>query len=125
MISLLLLALAASALIFWAGWSFFHFTQPVPRYGGSYSEGIVGQPAYINPLLSQTSEADADLVQLIYSALFKYDGQGRITGDLAEKYEVSEDQKTYTVYLKKNAKWHDNEPLNAEDVVFKIGRAHV
>lgn len=75
---------------------------------------------YINPLLSQTSEADADIVQLIYSGLLKYDNQGNLANDLAEGYEISEDQKVYMFHLKKNAKWHDGEPLTASDVIFTV-----
>lgn len=92
----------------------------MPKEGGRYSEGVIGQPAYINPLLSQTSEADADLTQLIYSGLFNYNGQGEIVEDLAERYEISEDKQVYTVYLRKNAKWHDGQPLTAGDVYFTI-----
>lgn len=81
-------------------------------------EGISGQPIYINPLLSQTSEADADLVQLIFSGLLKYDREGNLISDLAESYEISEDKKTYTFHLKQNILWHDGEKLDAGDVKF-------
>jgi len=83
-------------------------------------EGVVGQPLYINPLLSQTSEADSDLVQLIYKGLLKYNSNGEIENALAEGYEVSEDQKTYTVHLRKNLFWQDDQPLTASDVFFTI-----
>ncbi|MDO8529236.1 MAG: ABC transporter substrate-binding protein [bacterium] len=71
-------------------------------------------------MLSQTSEADSDLTGLIYSGLFKYNGEGKIENDLADDYEISEDQKTYTVRLKKNIFWHDGRPLTASDVFFTV-----
>ncbi len=108
----------AAAVLFWAGSVYVHFTKAVPKKGGSYAEGIVGQPMYINPLLSQTSQADSDLSQLIYGGLLKYDEKGKLVNDLAENYEISEDRKTYTFYLKKNIKWHDSEPLTAGDIYF-------
>lgn len=104
----------------WIGYLFIHFTKTIPAKGGQYSEGIVGQPMYINPLLSQTSEADADLVQLIYSGLLKYDSRGSLVNNLAESYEISPDQKIYTFHIKQNIKWHDGEPLTASDVLFTI-----
>lgn len=110
--------IVVTAVFFWAGSAYLHLTKAVPKEGGSYTEGIVGQPMYINPLLSQTSQVDSDLSQLIYSGLLKYDGQGKLTNDLAESYEISGDRKTYTFYLKKDIRWHDGEPLTAGDVYF-------
>lgn len=104
----------------WIGYLFVHFTKAIPAKGGQYSEGIIGQPMYVNPLLSQTSEADADLVQLIYSGLLKYDGRGNLVNNLAENYEISPDQKIYTFHIKQNVKWHDGEPLTASDALFTI-----
>ena len=95
-------------------------TKAIPTYGGEYIEGIIGQPAHINPLLSSSNETDADLSSLIYSKIFKYDSQGKITPDLAESYELSDDKTTYTVHLHQNVTWHDGEKLTADDVLFTI-----
>lgn len=104
--------------IVWINAIYINITRPIPRAGGEYSEGIVGQPLYINPILSQTSEADSDLVSLIYSGLFKYDKDGKITNDLAESYEVSDDHLQYTIHLRKGVKWHDGTVLDGDDVFF-------
>lgn len=112
--------IAVSAFLFWVFYAYLNVTKPIPKIGGDYTEGIVGQPLYINPLLSQSSEADADLTQLIYSGLFKYDKDGNLANDLAENYELSEDQKSYTIYLKKDVLWHDGQPLTESDVEFTI-----
>jgi peptide/nickel transport system substrate-binding protein len=45
-----------------------HFATVVPQHGGSYKEGIIGSPRFINPILA-TSDADRDLTTLIYSGL--------------------------------------------------------
>lgn len=45
----------------------------VPTTGGEYTEGLIGAPQYINPLLSQTNDVDSDLVRLLFSGLLKYD----------------------------------------------------
>jgi len=99
---------------------YYQFTKPVPIKGGEYSEGIVGQPLYINPILALTNDADADLSDLIYSGLFKYDENGNVVPDMAESYEISEDKKSYTVKLKDNLFWHDGEKVKAEDVFYTI-----
>lgn len=105
------------------GWGivFYHSkTNIAPDYGGEYIEGIVGQPQHINPIISQSNNSDEDLVQLIYSGLLKYDGQGKLVNDLAENYEISDDKTLYTFHLKKNAVWHDGQPLTASDVMFTV-----
>lgn len=103
--------------------TFYHFTKTAPNYGGSFSEGIVGEPHYINPLLSQTNDADRDLVGLIFSGILKYNKNGKLIPDLAKSYEISSDGLSYTVYLKENVKWHDGALLTADDIIFTIQTA--
>lgn len=92
----------------------------VPDFGGEYVEGLVGAPRYVNPILAQTNDVDMDLSRLIFSGLFKYDAAQVLTPDLAEKFEVSDDKRVYTVYLKDNLTWHDGGKLTAADIVFTV-----
>ncbi|MEI7620226.1 MAG: peptide ABC transporter substrate-binding protein [Candidatus Falkowbacteria bacterium] len=89
-----------------------------PIEGGSYSEGLVGAPKYINPLYNYNRDVDSDLSALIFSSLFKHDDAGKLASDLAEKWEVGEDTKTYTITLRDNVKFHNGDKLIADDVVF-------
>ncbi len=113
-----LLLIIGVALATWLVTFYLNFTKPIAKTGGEYIEGTVGQPFYVNPLLSQTSEADSDLTALIYSGLFKYDNNGNAVPDLAESYSVSGDQHEYTVNLRKNVHWQDGKELTADDVFF-------
>lgn len=95
-------------------------TVPVAASGGTYAEGVLGQPRYINPIYA-TTDADRTLAQLIFSSLYHYDQNGELVPDLAESMPtVSEDQKEYTVKLKQNIKWHNGDTFTADDVVFTI-----
>ncbi len=100
---------------------YFNKTTSIASYGGTYSEGIVGEPRYVNPVLV-SNDADRDLVRLIYSSLTKYDEKGNLVGDLAESFNVSEDGLAYTFTLK-DATWHDGQPVTADDVIFTIQAA--
>src|SRR3989338_10923481 len=91
-----------------------------PDSGGEYIEAVIGAPTYINPLFAQTNDIDQDLSKLIFSSLMKVDESGKIIEDLAESYEISQDQKIYTFVLKPNILWHDKEPLTANDIVFTV-----
>lgn len=89
-----------------------------PRKGGEYTEGLIGAPRFINPLLAHTNDVDLDLVHLIFSGLLTYDTSLNLVNDLAQDYAISQDQKTYTFILRENALWHDGRALTADDVVF-------
>ncbi|HET8574742.1 MAG TPA: peptide ABC transporter substrate-binding protein [Candidatus Paceibacterota bacterium] len=91
----------------------------VPVHGGTLSEGMVGIPRFINPVLA-SSETDRDLTKLVYSGLLTVSPDGTYVPDLAESYQVSDDGLTYTVKLKDNLKWQDGEPVTADDVLFTI-----
>lgn len=116
----LLLLLIVTSLVVWVGYAYFSATKAIPKTGGEYIEGVVGQPLYVNPLLSQTSEADADLTQLVYSGLFTYNAKGETVNDLAESYELGDDGRKYLVRLKQSAVWQDGKKFTADDVVFTV-----
>jgi peptide/nickel transport system substrate-binding protein len=108
------------SIAYWGGALYFSFTMAVPDHGGRYAEGVVGQPRYLNPILSQTSAADRDLSTVLFDGLFGYDDQGKVVEKLAEHYTISDDGKTYTVTLRGGALWHDGMPVTAQDVLFTI-----
>lgn len=91
----------------------------VPVVGGSLTEALVGVPQHLNPLDAPGNDVDNDLVQLIYSGLFRLDGLEAVP-DLTESFQWSDDRKTLTIHLRTDARFHDGEPLTAEDVVFTI-----
>lgn len=97
-------------------------TIPVPAIGGSYTEGLLKQPRAINPLYTSANDTDRDLARLIFSRIVTYTGDGSIELDLAKQLEISDDGKTYTVRLRDDVRWHDGEPLSADDVLFTIKR---
>src|SRR5262245_29761803 len=45
---------------------------------------------------------------------------GELTGDLAESWEISDDQLTWTFHLRPGVTWHDGEPFTADDVKFTV-----
>lgn len=95
-------------------------TKTAPTYGGTFTEGVVGQPRFINPIYGETNDVDRTLIGLIYSGLMTYDKDGKIVKDLADSYQISEDGKTYTFQLKDHLTWQDGAPLTTDDVVYTI-----
>ncbi len=96
-----------------------HFSVTIPARGGQLSEGVVGFPELISPIFAD-SNAEHDLVRLIYSGLMRVSETGEIMPDLAESFEISEDDLVYTFNINPEAKFHDGTPVTAEDVVFTV-----
>ena len=84
-------------------------TRAVPAAGGAYTEGMLGQPEYINPVIA-SSQTDLDLVKMVYSNL----------GDLSDSITPSADQKTWDVRLKQGLTWQDGQQLTSDDVIFTV-----
>jgi len=87
------------------------------NYGDAFIASSIGEASYLNPVLAQDS-ASAQINSLIYNGLTKYDKNLRLTGDLAEKWEIRNSGKTIRFYLRKNVFWHDGKKFTARDVLF-------
>jgi len=97
------------------------FLITIPAKGGTLTEGVIGAPKFINPILAKT-ETDTGIVSLVYSGLMKETGIADVVPDLAEKYEVSPDGAIYEFTLKKNIKFSDGTPLTSSDVSFTYSK---
>ena len=84
-----------------------------------YVEGVVGQPSSVSPLTART-QADRDLVALLFAGLVRNGPGGTIVPDLAESWTVDATGKTWTVELRDDARWHDGTSVTPDDVVFTI-----
>ncbi|QWG43141.1 ABC transporter substrate-binding protein [Bacillus mycoides] len=67
---------------------------------------------------------DGNVTSVIFASLVSTDKQGKPTPELAEKWDVSSDQLTYTFHLRKDLKFSDGSPLTADDVAFTLTLLH-
>ncbi len=88
-----------------------------PAYGDTFIESSIGDASTLLPVLASDS-ASSEINGLIYSGLVRYDKNLQIEGDLAESWDVSEDNLTITFYLHKGVTWHDGAPFTSADVKF-------
>ncbi len=93
---------------------------PVPVKGGVYTEALVGSLLRLNPLLNFYNPTDRDVSRLIFSGLVRFDSNGSIQPDLAETLGFSRDGTIFNVTLRKDAVWHDGQPVTAADVIFTV-----
>jgi peptide/nickel transport system substrate-binding protein len=79
--------------------------------------GYGGSPDTLNPGTAVLSEAYY-MFELVYDTMFdlNLDGTYRLT--LADSYDLSEDGTVWTFKINPNFKFHDGEPLTAQDIAF-------
>lgn len=97
----------------------FQFEEP-KNTGGDVIHGSINDISTLNPILS-SDVYSAYYVGMLFNYLTTgnpYDGTQ--VGDLADYWEVGADGITYTFHLNQNAKWHDGQPVTADDVVFSF-----
>lgn len=96
-------------------------TVPTPARGGSLTEGIIGTPRFINPILA-VSDADRDLTSLVYSGLLKATPGGSFVPDVAQSYTVSPDGRTYTFVIRPDAAFSNGTPITSDDVAYTVSK---
>ena len=69
-----------------------------------------------------TDGSSLSLIAFCQSGLVQYGTDGKITGDLAESWETSEDGMTWTFHLREGIKWSDGTPITAADFVYGFQR---
>lgn len=83
----------------------------------SLTVGVTEMKGNFSPVYYESSY-DGWVSDLVFEKLVDYNYDGVIEGKLAESFEESEDKKTITFKLRKDAKFSDGEPVTADDVVF-------
>lgn len=93
-----------------------------PKAGGVVQILNPADPDMLDPHKTSSIYTHS-ILGLVYSKLVTYEtgpnvdySDYNIVPDLAEKWDVSEDGKVYTFYIRKNAKWQNVAPVNGRDV---------
>ena len=92
---------------------------PITAGPRPYREGVLGHPSSVSPLSAKT-QADRDLVALVYSGLVRNGPAGSLVPDLAERWTVDPTGAVWTFELRTDARWHDGEPVTADDVAYTV-----
>jgi peptide/nickel transport system substrate-binding protein len=97
--------------------------QDKPRSGGILNWYVYGDPGRLD-IHTESPLSVQQAVAGVYSGLLHHDPDDptKIVGDLAERWTVSPDGKTYTFQLRKGVKWHDGQPFTATDVKASLDR---
>jgi peptide/nickel transport system substrate-binding protein len=81
--------------------------------------GWAGSPDTLNPGTGVLSESYT-IFALVYDTIYEYQLDGTYKLDVAESVDVSPDNLTYTFKIRDGIKFHDGQPMTANDVAFSI-----
>ncbi len=94
-----------------------------PRRGGTLVAGATADITSLNPYLGGGTINTAEVADLLFLRLLverpdAEDHPPTLEPRLAERWEVSDDQRTVTFHLRPGVTWSDGQPVTAEDVRF-------
>lgn len=89
-------------------------TESTGQYGGVWRRGFIGPSDYNN------------YVRVVYDGLVRFSPDGsKVEPRLIESWESSADFTTWTIHMRKGAKWSDGEPFTANDIMFWYEDVHL
>lgn len=74
-------------------------------------------PGHFNPAIT-TSGNVHPITDQIFNGLVGLDENAAPVPELAERWEIEDDGRTYVFHLRQGVRWHDGQPFSADDVVF-------
>lgn len=76
-----------------------------PKFGGTYQRILTNLPETFDPAFVTDSDSSEVIAQL-YSRLFRMSKDLSASPDIVKSWEISEDQKVYTFYLREKIRFH-------------------
>ncbi|PID35231.1 MAG: ABC transporter substrate-binding protein, partial [Rhodobacterales bacterium] len=89
----------------------------------SLTLGMVLEPPNLDPTGGAAAAIDEVVYANIFEGLTRFGPDGAVLPGLAERWEVSDDGRTYTFHLRQGVTFHDGTTMDADDVVFSLDRA--
>jgi oligopeptide transport system substrate-binding protein len=80
------------------------------------------EPETIDPALA-SDQVSMRIATSLFEGLCRVTEDGRPEPGMAERWDISEDQRTYIFHLRQGVKWSDGEPVTANDFVQSWRRA--
>ncbi len=99
-----------------------------PETGEELSENqtfvyrLLDEVPTLDPQLNQDSEG-FDILRDLFEGLLNQDADGNLVPGVAERFEISDGNRTYTFLLRQEARWSNGDPVTAHDFVYAWRRA--
>src|ERR1051325_11037533 len=88
--------------------------------GGTLTVADQSEVVSLSPFTETPDNNSVHVFAQIIENLYRVDPEGKVIPALAETTKASDDFKTWTIGLRKGARFSTGQPLTAEDVVFSL-----
>src|SRR5690606_30107459 len=95
--------------------------EGAPAAGGTLIAAIAGEPDQLDPHVT-TAYFSFQVLENVYDTLIEPDVNLEMQPALAESWETSDDQLTWTFHLRDDVTWHDGSDFTADDAVYSYTR---
>lgn len=95
-------------------------TEGDSKSGGSLTFGLAAEPTTMDPYI-QNGTHGRTVKLAIFRGLYNYNENGELEAELAESHTTNDDLTSYTFTLR-DAKFHNGDPVTAEDVKYTFER---
>ena len=90
-----------------------------PTQGGDFVQAVSKDAELFNPVLTANSTSEG-VIDKLYPRLVGQDPNSGfiVPSELAKRWEISDNGRVYTFYLRDNIQWSDGQPVTANDFKF-------
>ncbi len=99
-----------------------HKVQQAPKSGNVFRYALTTEPTDLDPARVEDGTT-IDLLQQVFEGLVRWNVNNEIEPNLAVKWDLSADGKTYTFHLRKDVKFHNGRLMTADDFKYSFERA--
>ena len=83
---------------------------------------LSGQPEHLDVAMSSMDIASEVVFISVFEKLVAFDSESRVIPELAESWELTDENRVYTYHLRHGVKFHNGEEMKAADVVASMNR---
>jgi len=86
------------------------------------TRGNGSEPATLDPHATD-ARTESNILRDLFEGLVVARPDGQVAPGIAESWDISDDNLTYTFHLRANAKWSNGDPITADDFVYSLRRS--
>ena len=90
------------------------------RHGGRFVVTNISDPKTFNPVVAAETSTTDITGRMFVGAVRRNQLTLEWEPDLAESWEISEDQQTITLHLRSGLTWSDGDPITADEIVWTV-----